>query len=207
TTVIAAEYEGGVVLAANSLIADGGNYGLPGADKLVRLSEYLYCCSSGTVGQAERLTKTVLDNVYPMITIGFVISVHLAAMMFHTKIYMDRRSYFNDAIVAGWDKKGGGQVYYIGPSGTMVHGAAVSGAGANIARGYLTSNHRKNLPLKDVLQLVKNAVEIVITNEPRAGGVVRLLVINKNGLATSRIVPINNQMFAVSNFPLWELEL
>ncbi|KAH8306646.1 hypothetical protein KR044_002645, partial [Drosophila immigrans] len=185
TTIMAVEYDGGVVIAADSRTTSGTDVVNRMTDKLSRVSDTIYCCRSGSASQSQQLTQLVSDKVYALtFEMGGIVPIQMAASIFANKIYRNRNSNHTSVIVAGWDKESGGQVYYISVSGLMLRQrAAVAGSGAGSIRGYMLANHRKNMPLTDAIKLVKSCTEIAMSYDPYSGGVIRIGVINENGMA------------------------
>ncbi|XP_051858238.1 proteasome subunit beta type-6-like isoform X2 [Drosophila albomicans] len=186
TTIMAVEYDGGVVLAADSRTTTGRNVVNSNTDKLSRITDRIY---SGRCAYPDSMT------------------VHMVATMFANKIYEKRQINQVGVIVAGWDKEHGGQVYNITSAGLMLRQrAAASGSGANSIRGLLMSRHTKNMPLNEAMELVKICTEVAISFDPFSGGHVKIAVINKDGLVMRRTIPISDTMFQLSSNMLWNLE-
>ncbi|KAH8385479.1 hypothetical protein KR093_007927, partial [Drosophila rubida] len=184
TTIMAVEYDGGVALAADSRTTSQSFVVNRVADKLTKVTDKIYCCCSGSVSQGQQLSQMMSNKFYSLsITMGDSLLVQMAASAFRQRVYLDRSFNQTSVIVAGWDKFCGGQVYVITASGLMVRlRAAASGSGASVIRSYLLAKHRNNIKLNNAIDLLKNAIEIAISQDPHSGGVVRIGVINKNGL-------------------------
>lgn len=59
TTILALPFEGGVVVCADSRTSTGTYVANRVSDKLVQLSEYIYCCRSGSAADTQALTDYV----------------------------------------------------------------------------------------------------------------------------------------------------
>ena len=59
TTILAVPFEGGVVVCADSRTSTGTYVANRVSDKLVQLSEYIYCCRSGSAADTQALTDYV----------------------------------------------------------------------------------------------------------------------------------------------------
>ena len=59
TTILALPCEGGVVVCADSRTSTGTYVANRVTDKLVQLSEYIYCCRSGSAADTQALTDYV----------------------------------------------------------------------------------------------------------------------------------------------------
>uniref|UniRef100_A0A0K8TK42 Proteasome endopeptidase complex n=1 Tax=Lygus hesperus TaxID=30085 RepID=A0A0K8TK42_LYGHE len=59
TTIMACEFEGGVMIGADSRTSSGTYIANRAADKLSKVTDYIYCCRSGSAAD----TQAVLDIV------------------------------------------------------------------------------------------------------------------------------------------------
>jgi 20S proteasome subunit beta 1 len=59
TTIMAVPFDGGVVVCADSRTSTGTYVANRVSDKLVQLSEYIYCCRSGSAADTQALTDYV----------------------------------------------------------------------------------------------------------------------------------------------------
>jgi 20S proteasome alpha/beta subunit len=59
TTILAVPFVGGVVVCADSRTSTGSYVANRVSDKLVQLSEYIYCCRSGSAADTQALTDYV----------------------------------------------------------------------------------------------------------------------------------------------------
>ena len=64
TTILALPFEGGVVVCADSRTSTGTYVANRVSDKLVQLSDQIYCCRSGSAADTQAIDTTVsVDNV------------------------------------------------------------------------------------------------------------------------------------------------
>jgi 20S proteasome subunit beta 1 len=59
TTILALPFDGGVIVCADSRTSTGTYVANRVTDKLVQLSEYIYCCRSGSAADTQALTDYV----------------------------------------------------------------------------------------------------------------------------------------------------
>ena len=59
TTILALPFKGGVVVCADSRTSTGTYVANRVSDKLVQISEYIYCCRSGSAADTQALTDYV----------------------------------------------------------------------------------------------------------------------------------------------------
>lgn len=82
--------------------------------------------------------------------------VQEAASEVRNYCYNYRESLLAGIIVAGWDKKYGGQVYQI-PLGGMLHRStyAIGGSGSSYIHGFIREHYRENMSQEECLAFVK----------------------------------------------------
>lgn len=107
-------------------------------------------------------------------------------------------------ICAGYDKeKNGGQIFGITPGGSLWEedNFCVSGSGSTILLGYLddTLQHQKQSFASDFTEeeataLVTKLLRLSIARDGSSGGLVRLYVINRNGLEERTIYPFTDPL-------------
>ncbi|KAH8386710.1 hypothetical protein KR093_002132 [Drosophila rubida] len=208
TTIMGLEYDGGVVIAADSRVTDGSSVANPLANKLTRLSKYHYSCCSGVVTHAQQMCNIVKNRIRAFgDKLGDPLPVHMVAMMFRKTVQMNRSDNATDIITGGWDKHHGGQIYYICPSGMAVRlRIAISGSGGSTIRGFLHGNYRKDMTLEEAVDLVTKAGELALAHDPFSGGVMRIAAVNETGTIKYGVVSLNRPAFGLTSDMLWNLE-
>lgn len=96
-------------------------------------------------------------------------------------------------IVAGYDRQHGGQVYSF-PLGGSLHREpyALAGSGSGFITGYCAANWKENMGEAECIEFVKNAVRLALTFDGSSGGVVRLVVMKKDGSVRHVFLPDND---------------
>lgn len=95
-------------------------------------------------------------------------------------------------IIAGYDKKHGGQVYSI-PLGGSLHkqAYAIGGSGSTYIYGYCDANWRENMSEEEGIGFVKEALKEAIKWDGSSGGVIRLVVLTAKGAVRHLYLPDN----------------
>lgn len=85
-------------------------------------------------------------------------------------------------IIAGWDERFGGQVYQI-PLGGSLHkqSYAISGSGSTYIYGYCDANWKEGMDEAEAVAFVKGALAEAIKWDGSSGGVIRMVVLTKEG--------------------------
>ena len=83
--------------------------------------------------------------------------VNTAAYLAKSVVYNNKEQLMASLIVAGWDKRNGGQVYVV-PIGGMIARKSIhiSGSGSIYAMGYLDANYRPDMSQDECLKLAIN---------------------------------------------------
>ncbi|GMH32273.1 hypothetical protein BSKO_00107 [Bryopsis sp. KO-2023] len=183
TTIMAAEFDGGVVLGADTRTS-GGNFIVNRAtDKLTPLTESIYVARSG--GAAD--TQAAASQLQVML--GFheaelnkSASVHTAAYVLQQEVYKNKDHYQAGMIVAGWEKEKGGQVYSIPLGGSFVKAPfVIGGSGSMYIYGWCDKYWKPNMTKEECEKFVVSAVGHAIARDGASGGGIRTVTIDASG--------------------------
>jgi len=154
---MAAEFDGGVVIGADSRTSTGVYVANRVTDKLTRISDHIYCCRSGSAADTQAIADIVAYslNFHENVT-GEPPLVEEAASEFRNYCYNYRDTLLAGIIVAGWDKKLGGQVYSI-PLGGMLkrEPMTIGGSGSSYIYGFVKEYYRQGMNKDDCVEFVK----------------------------------------------------
>ena len=190
TTIIAVEFEGGVVIGADSRTSTGDYVANRVSNKLTELSDLIYCCRSGSAADTQALADIVRYHLsVHALELGELPEVSAAASVFRDLIY-NNKHLMAGIIVAGWDKYNGGCVYSLPLGGTCVRRPyAMGGSGSTYLYGYADAYFRPGMTEDECLKFVRSAVALAISRDAASGGIVRTAVITKDGVRRETIVP------------------
>jgi len=194
TTTMAVEYDGGVVIGADTRQTNGTYISNRVTDKLTRVTDHIYCCRSGSAAD----TQVVAHNVqYELdmysIESGRTPLVKVAAKLFQNACYQKRDEISAGILVGGWDEREGGQVYSIPIGGMCVRQPfAVGGSGSTYLYGHVDNEYKKGMPKEECIKFVANAVRLAINRDGSSGGCVRVATIDKDGIHRQTI--LNNEL-------------
>lgn len=184
TTIVAAEYDGGVIIGADTRTSTGSFVANRYTDKLTPLTKKIFCLRSGSAADTQTIAQVVNyqleflaaeTNEPPL--------VRIAANCVQRMIYQYRDDFLAGMIVAGWDKKLGGQVYSCQLGGLLVRQpVTMGGSGSTYIFGYLDNNFRPNMTRQECFDFVLKALTLAITRDGSSGGCARLAVINQDGV-------------------------
>jgi 20S proteasome subunit beta 1 len=159
---MAVQFEGGVILGADSRTTTGSYIANRVTDKLTPLYEpSIYCCRSGSAADTQALADIVR---YYMDLLSIEQdekpTVAMAATLFKKLCYENKDQLMAGIIVAGWDKHTGGNVYNI-PLGGSIHRQpyAIGGSGSTYIYGYCDAVYRSGMNQQECESFVLNGNE------------------------------------------------
>lgn len=202
TTIMALEFEGGVVIGADSRTTAGSFIHNRVTDKLTPITDYIYCCRSGSAADTQAVADIVRYrlNLFKMEN-NTEPTVLAAANVFKDICYNYREQLTAGIICAGWDEKNGGQVYCI-PVGGMIkrEPACLGGSGSGYIYGLVDSSYKKGMNEQECVDLVLKSVALAMSRDGSSGGCVRIGIIDKTGMR--RKLHLGSEL---PNFPLEQL--
>ncbi|XP_077510420.1 proteasome subunit beta type-6-like [Amblyomma americanum] len=184
TTILAVEFDGGVVIGADSRTSTGAYVANRVSDKLTRVTDRIYCCRSGSASDTQAIADIVAYHVgfYEMV-MGEPAKVETAANIFRELCYNHRDQLVAGIICAGWDRHNGGQVYMVPLGGMLMRQpVAMGGSGSTYLYGYVDANYKSGMTKEECLKFVTDAISLAIVRDGSSGGVIRLGVITKDGV-------------------------
>lgn len=184
TTIMAVEYDGGVVIGADSRTSSGSYVANRVTDKLTKITDRVYCCRSGSAADTQAIAdyvKLYLDMHQN--EIGERTTVKTAAGIFKQMCYGNKDNLSAGIICAGWDKYNGGSVYNI-PLGGMLQRQpfTIGGSGSSYIYGFCDANYKKGMTREECEDFVAKAVSLAVSRDNASGGVIRLAAIHEGGV-------------------------
>ena len=194
TTTMAVEYDGGVVIGADTRTTTGSYVVNRVTDKLTRVTDHIYCCRSGSAADTQMITDGVIYELdMYSIELGKPPLVKVTAKLFQNMCYQQRDKASAGILVAGWDEREGGQVYSIPIGGMCVRQSiAIGGSGSTYLYGHCDNTFKKGMSKEECIKFVANAVSLAINRDGGSGGCVRVASIDKDGI--QRQVILGNEL-------------
>lgn len=163
---MAVEYDGGVIIGADSRTSTGSYVANRVTDKLTRISDKIYCCRSGSAADTQAIADIVAYYMYyqenqqgkdPMVA--------EAAEEFKKYCYNYRDQLCAGIIVAGYDKEKGGQVYSIPLGGMMVRDkCTIGGSGSSYVYGFIKEFYKEGMQKEECVDFVKRSIIFFLIN-------------------------------------------
>ncbi|PIK60796.1 putative proteasome subunit beta type-6-like isoform X2 [Apostichopus japonicus] len=174
TTIMAVEFDGGVVIGADSRTTTGAYIA-----NRIRLS-----CSTQAIADVVSFQlefHSIQMQQKPL--------VHTAANLFREMCYKYRDSLMAGIIVAGWDEKKGGQVFSVPLGGMIVQqGVALGGSGSTYMYAYVDATYKDNMTKEECYNFVSKGIALSMMRDGSSGGVIRLAAITKDGVERKTIL-------------------
>ncbi|KAJ2689166.1 Proteasome subunit beta type-1, partial [Coemansia spiralis] len=121
TTIMAVQFDGGVVVGADSRTSTGTYVANRVTDKLTKVHDLIYCCRSGSAADTQAIAD-IVKYYLDLYTAqhGEPPTVKVAASLFQEICYQNKEGLSAAIIIAGWDKQEGGSVFEV-PLGGSLH--------------------------------------------------------------------------------------
>ncbi|CAB1104144.1 unnamed protein product [Ectocarpus sp. CCAP 1310/34] len=129
---MAVQYDGGVIMGADSRTSTGTYVANRVSDKITSLHDHIYACRSGSAADTQAITDYVRYFLAShSVELGRLPLVKTAAKMARGLCYNNKDRLLAGMIIAGWDPVDGGTVYEIPLGGTMMKQKfAIGGSGS-----------------------------------------------------------------------------
>ncbi|XP_070560498.1 proteasome subunit beta type-6-like [Ptychodera flava] len=184
TSIMAVEFDGGVVIGADSRTTTGAYIANRVTDKLTPIHDRIYCCRSGSAAATQAVADIVSYNLsFHSIEMGEEPLVKTAANLFREMCYNYRDELTAGIICAGWDERAGGQVYTIPLGGMLLRQPfSIGGSGSTYIYGYVDSTFKKGMTKEECLKFTAHSLALAMNRDGSSGGVIRLAAITKDGV-------------------------
>ncbi|XP_041034784.1 proteasome subunit beta type-6 [Carcharodon carcharias] len=184
TTIMAVEFDGGVVIGADSRTTTGSYIANRVTDKLTPIHDLIFCCRSGSAADTQAIADAVTYQLgFHSIELDELPLVQTAGNLFKDMCYKYREELMAGIIVAGWDKRKGGQVYTVPMGGMMVRQPfSIGGSGSTYIYGYVDSSYKPGMTKEECLDFTANALALAMDRDGSSGGVIRLAAVTEKGV-------------------------
>mmetsp|Transcript_95371 Transcript_95371/g.266403 ORF Transcript_95371/g.266403 Transcript_95371/m.266403 type:complete len:242 (-) Transcript_95371:153-878(-) len=189
TTIMAVEFDGGVVLGADTRTSTGQYVANRASRKITKMDERIFVCRCGSAADTQALSGFVQFYLgQHAVELGRKPAVKTCANLFKIFAYNNKDRLMAGMIVAGWDEKNGGQVYNIPIGGSLIRtGWACDGSGSGYIAGLMDSTYRPGMSKAECVDFVATSVSHAMARDGSSGGMVRMVVVTKDGLEETNI--------------------
>ncbi|KAK9460410.1 nucleophile aminohydrolase [Lipomyces oligophaga] len=183
TSIMAVTYDGGVILGADSRTTTGAFIANRVTDKLTQVHDTIWCCRSGSAADTQAVADIVKYHLSMYSVLNEKPSTRIAASIFQELCYSNKDALTAGIICAGYDERNGGEVYSI-PIGGSVHKQeyAIAGSGSTYIYGFCNTRFKSKMTKDETVEFIKSALTQAIKWDGSSGGVIRMVVLNKDGV-------------------------
>jgi len=189
TTIMAVQYDGGVVMGADSRTSTGSYVANRVSDKITPVHDTIFVCRSGSAADTQALTDYCRNYISQhSMELDEKPAVGTAAHLMNLILYSNKNNLMAGMIIAGYDEKAGGSVYSLPLGGGVIKEPfSIGGSGSGYIYGFCDSNYKPNMSKAEAIQFVQNAISLAIARDGSSGGVIRTVVISADGVEKSML--------------------
>ncbi|KAH0474151.1 MAG: hypothetical protein KVP17_000714 [Porospora cf. gigantea B] len=187
TTILALRCVDGVVLAADTRTSAGGYIVNRASRKISPVHDRIFVCRSGSAADTQYLTTMVKMYIAQHAQeLGKAPTVKSVASIFRLLCYQNKDQLTAGLIVAGYDDEAGYQVYSIPVGGAIFEAPyAIGGSGSIFISGLTEVSYNESMTVAEAHLLAQQLVSRAISNDGSSGGMVRSIIVQKDGLKES----------------------
>jgi 20S proteasome subunit beta 1 len=189
TTILAATFDSGVVLGADSRSSSGTYVASRTSDKIQPLHDRIFTCRCGRTADTQHLTDLARARL-KLFELQYerVPTTRQAAHVLRRAVY--GKDLQAGIICAGWDRGTGGTVCTIAQGGAIFYESlATMGSGSAYIAGFCNSNYREGMTEGECVQFVKEALMQAIAHDSYSGGHISICVITEDGSEQQIMMP------------------
>ncbi|XP_073494135.1 proteasome subunit beta type-9 [Phyllobates terribilis] len=182
TTIIAVEFDGGVIIGSDSRVSAGESVVNRVFNKLAPVHDKIFCALSGSAADAQAMADMVHYYMeVHSVEMGAPPLVLAAANLVKGISYKYKEEMLAHLIVAGWDRKNGGQVF--GTLGGMItrQPFAIGGSGSTYIYGYVDSAFKPGMSKEQCEKFAVDALSLAMGRDGSSGGVIYMVTVTKDG--------------------------
>ncbi|XP_037375391.1 proteasome subunit beta type-9 [Talpa occidentalis] len=183
TTIMAVEFDGGVVIGSDSRVSAGQAVVDRVFDKLSPLHQRIYCALSGSAADAQAVADMA---AYQLELHGMEMEepplVLAAANVVKNITYKYREDLSAHLLVAGWDQREGGQVYVTLDGMLTQQPFSIGGSGSIYIYGYVDASYKPGMSPEECRRFTTNAIALAMNRDGSSGGVIYLVTITAAGV-------------------------
>ncbi|XP_004617738.1 proteasome subunit beta type-9 [Sorex araneus] len=183
TTIMAVEFDGGVVVGSDSRVSAGRAVVNRVFDKLSPLHDRIYCALSGSAADAQAVSDMAAYQleIHGM-ELGEQPLVVAAANVVKNITYKYRDDLSAHLMVAGWDHREGGQVYVTLEGMLTRQPFAIGGSGSTYIYGYVDAAYKPGMTPEECRRFTTDAITLAMNRDGSSGGVIYLVTVTAAGV-------------------------
>ncbi|NWU04415.1 PSB6 protein, partial [Urocynchramus pylzowi] len=182
TTIMAVEFDGGVVIGADSRTTTGAYIANRVTDKLTPVHDRIFCCRSGSAADTQAVADAVAYQLaFHSVELEEPPRVRTAARLFQQSCYRYREEL--SAGIIPPQPPCAPQVYVVPMGGLLLRQPfAVGGSGSSYIYGFLDATFQPGMSRSQCQEFVARALALAMVRDGSSGGVIRLAAITEEGV-------------------------
>ena len=187
TTTVGLKVSGAVVLAADRRATSGYYVAHKRTRKIIPVADYMAMTTAGLVADAQVLAEWLSNHIrYHYYTTKRRLSVRAAAEYLSAILHASRfYPYIVQLLLGGFDTEP--RLYSIDWFGSLMEEEFVAtGSGSPTAIGVLEDGYRKDMSIKEAVDLARRAVYAAIKRDAFTGNGIDIVVITGEGMSWHR---------------------
>jgi proteasome beta subunit len=191
TTLVGIACKEGAIIASDRRASMGGAYvSQKDMKKVIQINDYMLMSISGVASDAVLLTKVIAAELrLKELRSKERPSVKEAANLIAMSIYKNVRSpsmipNIVGSICGGFNEEGSVEIYSISPAGdiNIINDYDSSGSGMMFVIGLLERQYKKDLTLKETVELAKESIKSSTQRDTASGNGIDVFTITKQGI-------------------------
>ena len=180
---MAATFDGGVVMGADSRTSTGDFVANRCADKITQLADRVWICRSGSAADTQNVSWMACSLLEQQCqATQRAIDVRTAANVVRQIVYPNKDRLQAGLLVAGWDEKEGGAVWALPLGGALTKEQYhIGGSGSAYITGWCDQHWRIGMTRDECRAFVTQAVGHAMSRDGSSGGSIRLVIIDEKG--------------------------
>mmetsp|Transcript_16387 Transcript_16387/g.53529 ORF Transcript_16387/g.53529 Transcript_16387/m.53529 type:complete len:240 (+) Transcript_16387:78-797(+) len=191
TTIMAACFDGGVILGADSRTTTGTYVANRVTDKITPLCDNVFILRSGSAAATQAISANVQHMIREhsiMLGTPGVVNVKTAAQMVMQISYQNKNALEAGMIVAGWDEVEGGVIYGIPLGGSLIKSPfTIGGSGSAYIYAWCDHAFKPGFSRSQCEAFVEKAVALAMARDGSSGGCVRMCCVSTGGVVEKKV--------------------
>ncbi|KAH8740186.1 proteasome B type subunit [Cryptosporidium ryanae] len=185
TTIVALKYKNGIVLAADGRTSTGTIVVSRAARKITQITDKVFMCRSGSAADTQTISRYLRRIIKDHeLETGEDTKVKSVASVARLISYQNKEHLLADIIIAGMDPNGEFKIFRVPLGGTLIESSfAISGSGSAFIYSTLDSRYHSDMELDECKAFAKELVSHAMFRDSSSGGIIRIVVINNEGVA------------------------
>ena len=196
TTTIGVVTDEGVVLAADRRASLGRLASSKTAKKIFELDDNLGLTIAGSVGDAQKIVRTMRSQLKLQKLETKELSVNAAGTLLSNILHANKYTPFMNQFILGGVESDGGVLYSLGPAGSLMehNQYTATGSGSQVAYGVLEDGYEEELDHQEAIKLATRTVQAAMERDTASGDGIMVTEITDSGFEVLEEKEVESQL-------------